>query len=112
MSVYYAPETAPKEDGSKLNNINATGFDFCRLCQVEIWKGGHAYSTYAVEGEGVSSNAYAYCLNCALLLFFCVQGEGGGQKLEIFCVRTKCMTPIPYNLKATVKILINVKFFK
>ena len=30
-----------------------------------------------LEGEGVLPNAYAYCLNCALLLFFCVQGGGG-----------------------------------
>ena len=46
--------------------------------------GGHAY-TYAAEGgEGVLPHAYAHCLNCALLLFFCVQGGGGVKNPIIF----------------------------
>ena len=43
--------------------------------------------------EGVSPNAYNYCLNCAFILFFCRQG-GGVKKSPFICVRTMCMTPM------------------
>ena len=40
---------------------------------------------YAAEGGGgYSPNAYAYCLNCTLLLFFCVQGGQGVGKKQYF----------------------------